>query len=401
MGDAGAAAAVTLAKVHDSPLTPVFATLRMSLHALVLVLGGVVVMRAVTDSAAHRIAVIVLTLAWLGCYAAGAGLRHRPGWTVAWLAVLTLGWVVLLVLTPEAGYLAFALFFLYLHLLPTRVGLVAVAAATAASIIGFIAHSGFSAAAIIGPVLGAAVAVMIAGGYARLYAEVLERERLITELRDARAELAAQQHAAGVLAERERLAGEIHDTVAQGLSSIGMLIHAAQRSVDAPELTLAGQATAEALSETRALIDGLAPPTLRERSLADALERLTASTAIHGVDGRFRVDGDPRPTPMPIEAALVRIAQSVLANVVQHAHADAVHATLTYSADSIALDIADDGVGFDVDEVLGSDAPQQSGSLGLRVVRQRVADLGGDFAVESEPGSSVVAVSFALGEEVR
>ncbi|NMO00901.1 sensor histidine kinase [Gordonia sp. TBRC 11910] len=384
--------------MHDSPLTPVFATLRLCLHALVLALAAVVVVRAAAESGPHRTAVIVVTLAWLACYALGAGLRRRPSWTLTWLGVLSAGWLALVVLTPDAGYLAFALFFLYLHLLPRRAGLVAVTAATVASIAGFLAHSGFTAAAVIGPTLGAAVAVTIASGYARLYAEVIDRERLIAELREARAELAAQQHAAGILAERERLAGEIHDTVAQSLSSIGMLIHAAARTVDAPELALAGQATADALGETRALIDGLAPASLRERSLVAALQRITASNAGHGVEVRLRVDGEPRRVSMPIEAALVRITQSLLANVVQHSRAASAHVTLTYSADSIHLDVADDGAGFDVGAVLDTQTSHRPGSLGLRLVGQRVTDLGGDFSVESDDGGSVVAVSFPLDD---
>lgn len=383
--------------MHDSVLGPVFATLRMAMHALVLALTAVVIARAALGDDEHGALVIALAIGWLAVYAGGRLLGRDRRRLLLWLALLTLGWLALLTQSAAASYLAFGMFFLYLHLLPRPHNLLAVAAATVASIAGFGMHAGWSAAAAIGPVLGAAVAVMIAGGYARLYAEVLSRQELIDELRATRAELAAQEHAAGVLAERERLAGEIHDTVAQGLSSIGMLIHAASAGIDEPAtvetLTLAGQAAADALAETRALISDLSPAPLQGTSLAAALERITAGTAAHGLTPRFALDGDPVAVPMPVEAALVRLTQSAVGNVVQHSGADTVQVTLTYAPESVHLDVADNGCGFDVAAATGR-TTARTDSFGLHTAARRVAELGGRLAVESEPGATVVAVSF-------
>lgn len=372
--------------MHDSPLAPVFATLRLCLHALVAILASVVIARAITGSADHRWVVVALTALWLVTYAAGRYAASWPGGPLTWLGVLSIEWLALLAYTPEASYLAFALFFLYLHLLPRPSNLIAVAAATVASVVGFAMHSGWSAAAVIGPVLGAIVAVMIAAGYSLLAAELAEREALIVQLRETQDDLAAQQRELGIHAERERLAGEIHDTVAQDLSSISMLIHAAQdvASEELPTLDLAQRATSDALAETRALIGALAPAALSGKTLADALARTTATANARGTDARFAVDGTPVVLPMPIEAALVRITQGAVANVVQHAQARNLAVTLTYSTDAIHLDVADDGIGIST--------PDATSPL----ARRRVADLGGEFTIESEPGNTVVALSFPM-----
>ncbi|EHN76766.1 two component system histidine kinase, partial [Streptomyces coelicoflavus ZG0656] len=127
---------------------------------------------------------------------------------------------------------AFPLYFLQLHLLSRRAGLAAVTATAVAAVAGYAAHAGsFGPAMVIGPALGAAVAVAVVWGYQALYRESERRRRLIEELTATRADLALAQHTAGVLAERERLAREIHDTLAQGLSSIQLLLRAAERAL--------------------------------------------------------------------------------------------------------------------------------------------------------------------------
>lgn len=115
----------------------------------------------------------------------------------------------------------------------------------------------------VGPIIGAAVAVAIGLGYQALYREAAERGRLIDELMNTREELASTSRDAGKFAERERLAAEIHDTVAQGLSSIQMLLHAAERAdPDSPairQISLARETAADSLAETRQLIAELTP----------------------------------------------------------------------------------------------------------------------------------------------
>lgn len=402
--------------MHSSPLTPVVTTLRLGLHVLVTVLGVVVAVRALLPGGGgHGAGVVVLTVVWLAVYFAGTELPRRvasgvpptpdrrggPGWDSrmvgVWLATLTVLWLALLGLTPDAVYLAFGLFFLYLHLLPRPWNLIAVVLATAVGVVGFAAHRGWSVGAVVGPVLGALVAIGIGLGYQALYREAVERERLIDELLGTRAILAERERTAGKLAERERLAKEIHDTVAQGLSSIQLLLHAAEQAApDHPALDrirLARETAAEDLAETRRLIDELSPAALDGQSLAEALERICDRARSAALSTQLLVEGAPERLPMPVEAALVRIAQSAVANVVQHAGAARMRVTLTYDDTDVHLDIVDDGIGIDP-AVLRE---PRAGAFGLAAMRSRVEQQGGRMTIESEPGHTAVTVSFPLG----
>ncbi|MFC9663401.1 sensor histidine kinase [Nocardia sp. NPDC127606] len=392
--------------MHSSPLTPVVTTLRLGLHVLVTVLAVVVAVRALLPGGGgHGVAVVALTVVWLLVYFAGTEFprsrshAYPDGATVVWvwLSALTVLWLVLLALTPDAVYLAFGLFFVYLHLLPRPWNLVAVVSATAVGVIGFAAHRGWSAGAVVGPVLGALVAIGIGLGYQALRSEAVERERLIDELIGTRAILAEQERTAGKLAERERLAKEIHDTVAQGLSSIQLLLHSAEQAApDHPALDrirLARETAAEDLAETRRLIDELSPAALDGQSLAEALERICLRAQSPALTTQLLVEGEPERLPMPVEAALVRIAQSAVANVVQHAQAERMRVTLTYDDTDAHLDIVDDGIGIDPDTL----RHPRSGAFGLAAMRSRVEQQGGAMTVESEPGHTAVTVTFPLG----
>ncbi|WP_068399176.1 sensor histidine kinase, partial [Kribbia dieselivorans] len=289
---------------------------------------------------------------------------HLPGVTRStrvaglWLAALLLSWLGLLALTPEAIYLAFPWFFLLLHFLPRPVGLVAVAGATLAAIAGFGWHQHtITLAMVIGPVLGAAVAIATVLGYRALHEESERRRRLIIELDRTRADLAAAERRAGTLDERERLAREIHDTLAQGFSSIQLLLQAAGRSLDADRgvdtpraaglVEQARQTAHDNLAEARRLIAALAPHDLAESSLAAALQRLCATTTANsGIAVDFQAVGEPVTLPTPIEVALLRIAQGALANTVQHAGASRATVTLTTMDAAVTLDVVDDGIGL-------------------------------------------------------
>ncbi|NEW52257.1 sensor histidine kinase [Nocardia cyriacigeorgica] len=382
--------------MHPSPLTPVVTTLRLGLHVLVTALVAVVVIRALLPGADYPVAVVVLCAGFLGVYFAGAAVSDRRGRMLLWLGVLTVLWLILVALSADAIYLAFGLFFLYLHLLPRPANYVAVAAATGVAVVGFGVHRGWSVAGVIGPVFGAAVAVGIALGYRMLFRESAERERLITELLSTRASLAEQERTAGKLAERERLAQEIHDTVAQGLSSIQLLLHAAEQAAPdhpaLPQIRLARTTAAEDLAETRRLIAELTPAALEGKSLAEALERVCRRAATPSLAAQLVVEGTPEQLPMPIEAALVRIAQGAVANVVRHAHASRMRLTLTYAEAEVLLDVVDDGVGIAAG-ILDQPPP---GSFGLDAMRRRVEQQGGAMTVESEPGHTAVTVSFPL-----
>lgn len=206
--------------------------------------------------------------------------------------------------------------------------------------------------AFIGPLIGAAVAVATVLGYDALFRESERRRELIVELVATRADLAEAERTAGTLAERERLAREIHDTLAQGLSSIQLLLRAAERSLpeDAPaaaHVRAAREAAQANLAEARSFVRALTPPDLEHGSLAAALERLCARTTAPDLTVRFAVSGTPVELPTPYEVALLRTAQSALANTVRHARAGRAEITLSFMDTSVALDVVDDGQGFD------------------------------------------------------
>jgi signal transduction histidine kinase len=379
--------------VNAAPsLTPTSRTLFWCLHLLfagLLVLAGA---RALTDRLPQAGAVVAVAAACGLVYAAGPLLpRVRTSRRAAagWLAVVGAGWLALLVLTADGVWVAFPLYFLQLHLLSRRAGLVAVAVTALAAVDAFAAHRGsFSPAIAIGPALGAAVAVAVVWGYQALYRESDRRRRLIEELTATRADLAEAQHEAGVLAERERLAREIHDTLAQGLSSIQLLLRAAARdlpSVNAARyVEQARQAAADNLAEARRFVAALTPPALDDTTLAGALARLCATTsARHRITARFHLTGDVVPLPTAHEAALLRIAQAALANTVRHAQATTAEVTLSYLGDEVSLDVVDDGTGFDPGRLL---APDAGSGFGLAAMRTRTQALGGTVTIESGTG---------------
>ncbi|MFK0044355.1 sensor histidine kinase [Streptomyces sp. NPDC090741] len=389
------------------PLTPVSRVLRLCLHALLFGLLALAAGRAVTDSAPEAGWVVAACAVLAAVYAGGVlapSVHRSPRAGAVWLAGLGAAWAGLLVLSPDGLWIAFPLYFLELHLLRLRWGIAAVAVTACAAIGGFLAHAqsgAVSPGAFLGPLLGGAVAVATVLGYQALYRESERRRELIEELIATRAELAAAERNAGILAERERLAREIHDTLAQGLSSIQLLLRAAERSLAEvgpadpraaalAHIAQAREAAQENLAEARRFVRALTPPDLEHGSLAAALERLC--TAAPGPRVRFCLSGPPRVLPTPYEVALLRIAQSALANVVRHARADRAEITLTFMDASVTLDIVDDGTGFDP-----SSAPSGEGGFGLPAMRSRAETLGGLFTVESAPGQgTAVAVTLPL-----
>ncbi|HTW17798.1 MAG TPA: sensor histidine kinase [Nocardioides sp.] len=202
----------------------------------------------------------------------------------------------------------------------------------------------------------------------------------------------AQAHLAGVQDERQRLAREIHDTIAQSLAGIVTQLEAAtggERTERA--LGLARDALAEA---RRSVLD-LSPARLEDATLSEALGAVLRAWA----EGReVRADlvvvGDPEPLHPEVEATVLRIAEESLANVAKHAGAGRVGVTLSYDGDEVVLDVRDDGSGFDLD----AEAP--ASSFGLRGMRQRAERLAGDLTLESRPGGGT-AVSLRLPALIR
>jgi signal transduction histidine kinase len=390
-----------------SALTPVFSGLRIGLHGLIVGLTGLVIVRTLVGTVPNPAAVVSLALVFLASYAGGSVLaRRKPGrWIVpVWIALLLVEWLALTLLAVDAAFIVFPLFFLQLHVLPLRAGIPMVLLSVLLTVWSMSLHAGVSLGGTLGPLVGAVVAVAVGLGYRALLREAAERHGLIQDLLATRAELTMTARDAGTLAERERLAREIHDTVAQGLSSIQLLLHAAELTVTDPptleHLRLARETAAANLQEARRFIRELTPPALDAQTLPGALTRLAASVERtsagggHPVRVRVHVTGDAVQLPMPLETTLLRIAQGSLANVTQHAAASRAEVTLSYMSDEVTLDIVDDGRGFTVPE----SPARGSASFGLEAIRQRVGQLGGSVVLESTPGQgTAVAVTFPTG----
>ncbi|MGW1230112.1 sensor histidine kinase [Streptomyces sp. NPDC001478] len=388
------------------PHPPVAAALRLCLHALLLGLLALTVVKAVGDGIPYAGAAVAVAAVLAAVYAAGAlapAVRPLTRAGAVWLGALGALWVALLALSPDALWVAFPLYFLQLHLLPVRWSVPAVLVTAGAAIAGFLLHgAAVTPGTFIGPLLGGAVAVATVLGYDALFRESERRRELIEELVSTRAELAEAERTAGTLAERERLAREIHDTLAQGLSSIQLLLRAAERTLprDAPatgHVRRAREAAQENLAEARRFVRALTPPDLANGSLAAALERLSARTTAPGLTVQFAVSGTPVELPTPYEVALLRTAQSALANTVRHAEARRAEITLSYMDTSVSLDVVDDGRGFTDAGAPGAESG--TGGFGLPAMRSRARSLGGTLSVESAPGQgTAVALTLPLPE---
>jgi signal transduction histidine kinase len=221
---------------------------------------------------------------------------------------------------------------------------------------------------------------------ARVIEQSLERAALIEQLEATRAELAAAHHEAGVQAERHRLAGEIHDTLAQGFTSIVTLLQAAEASLRPGSqdvrrhLDLALVTARENLAEARTLVTTLTPAPLAAGTLGDSVHRVTGATGDQaGLDARAEVTGSARRLPTGTEVVLLRVCQEALANVRKHAAARQVRVRLCYTASTVRLTVTDDGKGFDPGTA--------NGGYGLNGMRDRVRQAGGTVEVTSAPGA--------------
>lgn len=217
-----------------------------------------------------------------------------------------------------------------------------------------------------------------------------QREELLHRLRTAEAELSAGHHAAGVLAERGRVAQEIHDTLAQGFTSVVMLAQTAQAQVEHDRLDDAAGRLAQIeavardnLAEARSLVAAFGPSGLLEDDLPSALHRVAERLEQEsGLMVTVRVDG-ALPLGREHQVVLLRTAQEALNNVRRHAQASRVMVRLDRDGDGVLLEVTDDGRGL---------AADTSDGVGLRGMRHRITTAGGTLRVEnSGPGVRVLA----------
>jgi signal transduction histidine kinase len=254
-----------------------------------------------------------------------------------------------------------------------------------------------NAPAIAGGLVSVVFGSLFAFWITRIIAQSVERRRLIEQLEATRSELAEAERASGRLAERQRLARDIHDTLAQGFVSIVLQLQAAEAEL--PEeagaarghLERARRTARDNLAEARRLVWDLRPEALATAPLGEALGRLADRVADEtGLAATATVTGTPRPLSADTEVTLLRVTQEALANVTRHSGAGRVAVTLSYMDGEAALDVRDDGGGF----APTADGHGPNGGLGLRGMRERVEALGGRLAVESAPGrGTTIAVT--------
>jgi len=205
-----------------------------------------------------------------------------------------------------------------------------------------------------------------------------------------------------VLEERNRLAREIHDTLAQGLTAILWQLNAGERAVEAggqealKYLERVRTLAREGLQEARRSVWDLRAGPLEGRTLSEALEQEVKSVAGRGdVGTSFVVSGAEKVLPSGVEAVLLRICQEALTNVLKYAKATQMTVTLAFDESQVRLAVRDDGIGFDPELPIRRD--RDSGGFGLINMRERARLLGGELTVQSEPGKgTLVEVALSL-----
>jgi signal transduction histidine kinase len=331
------------------------------------------------------------------------GLRERPGRTVPAVVALIILWFFLVRITPIFYFLLLGLFPSIYSLLSLSWAIVMNLLLAALIVVAQLSESGgslswrdptvwaYAGIALIGVAIGVWVNAVIR--------QSAHRRRLIEQLEATQAELAAAERRQGVMEERARLAREIHDTLAQGFTSIVMHLEAAEGALpERPDtlrhhLNQARRTARASLDQARQVVHDLRPELLARHSLPDAIERAARRwSGETGIPVSVTVTGGVLDLHPDVDVTLLRATQEALANVRKHAAASQARLTLSYMGDMVILDVQDDGVGIGRGE-----ASPYGGGFGLQAMRERVEQLGGAVDVESEPGvGTTVAVSIPV-----
>ncbi|MGW7280144.1 sensor histidine kinase [Streptomyces sp. NPDC054844] len=348
-------------------------------------------------------AAVVLHLCW------ARTVRTRPGPSTAGVRHYASRWAVGFALTwanPLFAFYAVIGYFSVERLLPRRLrkaGLFATAVTLAGSQSGGLPPGGQLGWVLFGAILAAnTLLVLLFGHFAELeevrsearLETIAELERTNTALQHAldenaalHAQLLVQAREAGVADERRRLAAEIHDTLAQGLTGIIAQLQVVTVTPDpvrGREHTDRALALARhSLGEARRSVHNLSPVALADDGLPDALKKTVTEWGERtGIQAGFTVTGTAEPLHDEVAATLLRIAQEALSNTARHAAAGRVGVTLSYMGDEVTLDIRDDGRGFD--RAVRQRTP--TGGFGLDGMRTRAERIAGALTVEAEPG---------------
>ncbi|MEU4196692.1 sensor histidine kinase [Kribbella sp. NPDC026611] len=382
---------------------------RLTVAPYVLLAALVVVTVAIKRDQPRSLAVDLVLCALVGLWKLGM-FTLRPAWRTRHrpMAVFIAGFVLLLavlvVRDPWFGFLTPAGYFYTFILLQWPGELIGIGAV--AVIAGWAQSYDIPKTTVLGllgcaAVIGVNVAGMCLAAWVGQRSEQLSQQRqeavdaltetnrrleaILAENAGLHEQLLTQAREAGITDERQRMAREIHDTIAQGLTGIVTQLQAAEHAADwRRHVTAAVGLARESLTEARRSVHALRPQALQSATLSEAIADVVRRwSALHGIDGQLTTTGTPRVVTPETESTLLRATQEALANVAKYAQAGRVGVTLSYLEREVALDVRDDGVGFDPSHRTTS----AGGGFGLVAMRQRVEALNGTLEIESEPGS--------------
>ena len=249
-------------------------------------------------------------------------------------------------------------------------------------------------------VVGSLLAILIGSlvWIRQLHQVVAERTK---DLKETMAKLEEKTQISATLAERDRLASEIHDGLEQGLSGIMMQLDGVDSTLkESPDdarqyLELARNMVRFSRAEVRNSLWDLQSPALANVGLGMALAEIVKqmNTGNH-IAVTTEILGSVRPLSQKVEHHLLRICQEALTNAIKHAEAKLIQVKLVYATDSVELSVADDGRGFATETVLAG----MAGHLGLRNLRSRARKMGGHLDVTSAPGATLIKVTVPLND---
>ncbi len=401
-GEAATAATPTGRRGTPPGEAAIWGRWRVAWHVFFYLLLAYATDTAITDTSpsaagiAGRLALVAALGGWYAWWLIAR--RRTPGRDVVYVVGAVALWVPLIVLHPAFLWLGLAVLAPTCHY-DVRYSAAVVLLVAAGWIWDLAQHGGVPWPAVAAVAVGAAGVLLSIAYVGTIVRQSRERQRLLEQLQATRAELATAERQAGMLAERQRLARDIHDTLSQGFASVVLLLEAATESLATGQpvdrhIAQALRSARDNLAESRRVVWALRPRPLAERSLPEALRELTGRLAEEtGLHAPTTVTGTERPLDTEVEAALLRVGQEALANVRKHAAATQATLTLSYLDDLVVLDVADDGVGFDP-----ATTQTAAGGLGLRAMQERATQLGGRLTIESAPGEgTTIAVEVPAG----
>ncbi|THG30975.1 sensor histidine kinase [Naasia lichenicola] len=340
------------------------------------------------------VALLSMTVLWFAFGRLSFGSRTAR---MVFLPLLILALTVAIAAAPNAAVIQCLVFpFIWVSIDGLRSALIGNAFVAIGAFVGFSVAQrgteyGYATAAAIS-LVSVAFSVLMGLWITRITVWGHERGRLLEELTDAQAELAAANREQGIASERERLARELHDTIAQSLTGLVMVAQraSAARNLDPAvraDLELIESIGRETLGETRALVASSASVRV-EGGLAAAASRLSARYRREtGIDVDLDIRAAPSELDRELEVVVLRCMQEALANVRKHAAASHVVVRIDADTETLVVEVLDDGVGISV-----ADA-ETAGGFGLSGMRERLALVGGQVTVapRSTGGTSLRA----------